>query len=499
MLATRLAACQDGASQSDRPIVFLVSTTGCARDIQRHMGSADYSYAFVLNALAPVLDRLGTWRLVEGPESRLPYLAAKAVAEGARPIHLAIQPPQSGYATPALPTVLFPFWEFPEVPDRDFGHDTRQNWLRMTQPMALALAACHFTADALRRAGVACPVEVVPVPLAPEPFETPAWDPDHAWTLNCRHLSWGGPTEPEPEPPPVETPAQTPPVRRITPARVKHALRGRYRRHVRPWLSPGAIRALSRAQKALLRLPETPPPVLPRAPLTLSGLVYTSIFNFSDRRKNAQDMLSAFLVAFRDRPDVTLVWKLATSPTREFYELHELRTLYQGLRLEHRCRFVVVTDYLTDDQMGDLLRATTYYVNSSRAEGACLPLQQALASGRPALAPSHTSMADYLDDAVGFVLESHPEPTFWPHDPDHRHETTWHRLVWSALRDAFIQSAETAETDRNAYDALASAARRRMAGYASRDVVAEKLRQALHHLDDVPSGTDGWAALKSAG
>ena len=39
---------------------------------------------------------------------------------------------------------------------------------------------------------------------------------------------------------------------------------------------------------------------------------------------------------------------------------------------------VVITDFLTDEQMNDLFRATTYYVNASRAEGACLPLQQAL-------------------------------------------------------------------------------------------------------------------------
>jgi hypothetical protein len=106
-------------------------------------------------------------------------------------------------------------------------------------------------------------------------------------------------------------------------------------------------------------------------------------------------------------------------------------------------------------------------------------LQQALAAGRPALAPAHTAMADYIDDAVGFVLGSHPEPTFWPHDPDRRHETTWHRLVWSDLRDAFLQSASTADHDRPAYDALAATARRRMARYAGRDVVAARLRDAL--------------------
>jgi glycosyltransferase involved in cell wall biosynthesis len=479
-------------SDPDRPVAFLVSTTGCARDIRRYMGSADYSYVFVLNAFRPLLEALGTCRILEAPESRLPRAAAQAAADGFRPVHLAMQPPQSAYFTPAVPTVLFPFWEFPEVPDRDFGLDTRQNWARLCRPASLILTACRFTAEAFRRAGVPATVEVVPVPLPPEPFRTPAWDPDHSWTLECRHLVWGG--DPGPAPAiPGQRPAESAPRPRGL-AVLKHALRDRYRRHIRPWLSDEAIERISDAQKAILGLPETPPPLLPRGPLTLSGLVYTTVFNFSDRRKNARDLLTAFLLAFRDRPDVTLVLKMATSPSREFHELKELRQLYAGLGLSHRCRVAVVTEFLSDEQLGELFRASTYYVNASRAEGACLPLQQAMASGRPALAPVHTAMADYIDDRVGFPLESYPEPTFWPHDPEHRFATSWHRLVWSSLRDRFLESAAIAASDRATYDALAAAARERMEGYAGRAVVARALSRALGRLPDTPAGALDWAA-----
>ena len=492
MSATDPAGSRAGAAGPDRPLAFLVSTTGCARDIRRHMGSADYSYVFVLDAFRPLLQPLGSCRVLEAAESRLAHSAARAAAEGQRPVHLALQPPQATYFTPALPTVLFPFWEFPDVPDRDFGHDTRQNWARLCRPASLVLTACRFTAEAFRSAGVTAPVEVVPVPLPPEPFATPAWDKDHAWTLECRHFVWGGDDAPEstaPAPPRAEATR-----RPRGPARLKHALRDRYRRHVRPWLSDEAIERISAAQKAVLGLPETPPPLLPRGPLTLSGLVYTTVFNFSDRRKNAQDLLTAFLLAFRDRSDVTLVLKLATSPAREFFELRELRQLYQGLGLRHRCRVAVVTEFLSDEQMGDLFRATTYYVNASRAEGACLPLQQALAAGRPAIAPAHTAMADYMDDRVGFVVASDPEPTFWPHDPEHRFATTWHRLVWSSLRDGFLRSAAVAASDRAAYDALSAAARERMEGYAGRAVVARALRRALRQLPAANPEAMDWAA-----
>jgi hypothetical protein len=172
----------------------------------------------------------------------------------------------------------------------------------------------------------------------------------------------------------------------------------------------------------------------------------------------------------------------------------ELGQLYGEMGVDHACRVVVLTDYLTDSQMGELMRATTYYVNASRAEGACLPLQQALAAGRPALAPVHTAMADYMDEHVGFVLESHPEPTFWPHDPEHRYETTWHRLVWSSLRDQFRKSAALFVDDRAAYRRLSASARARMRSYAAVEVAEQALRRALARLPQSQQGASEWAA-----
>src|SRR5262249_1893312 len=155
------------------------------------------------------------------------------------------------YLTPALPTILFPFWEFPEVPDRDFEHDTRQNWARLCRPAALIVTACRFTAEAFRRAGVRAPVEVVPVPLPPEPFDTPDWDPAHSWTIECRHFVWGGDRAESPSP---AAEGGEPMGRSRGASGIKHALRERYRRHIRPWLSDEAIERISDAQKAILGL-----------------------------------------------------------------------------------------------------------------------------------------------------------------------------------------------------------------------------------------------------
>jgi glycosyltransferase involved in cell wall biosynthesis len=546
-----------------RPYAFLVSTTGCARGIRTTLGSAAYSYYFVLEALIPVLERLGTWRLLDRPESSLPFAAARAEAAGYQPIHLALNPPQDCYLTPALPNVIFPFWEFPDVPNRDFGFDTKQNWVRICSRADLLLTACEFTASAFRQAGVPTPIGVVPVPLKPEHFSIPAWDPQFTWNLTCRHVVWGGPegsrdpVEGRPiagatvaGPAPVDAPAAPASLKRkafllarkafrkVYPwlgtktleriAKTRHYIlaasgrspwtleplpgiqpsfgrfgytlaRDAYRRYIQRWLSKEALEKVTAAKVRTLKLLGkqpvlAPDPLLPATELSIGGLVYASIFNLGDKRKNHVDLLTAFLLAFRDREDATLVIKLATNPVREHHEIGVLRKMYEGLGIDHKCRIVVITDFLTDDQMADLMRVTTFYVNTSRAEGACLPLQQSLAAGRPSIAPDHTAMADFMDDEVGFVLRTHPEPTYWPHDPEQKTETYWNRLVWTDLRDCLLESAQIADHEPETYRTLAEAAQTRMRRYASSEVVARSLQNALEKIAPVETGRFAWAS-----
>jgi hypothetical protein len=103
-------------------------------------------------------------------------------------------------------------------------------------------------------------------------------------------------------------------------------------------------------------------------------------------------------------------------------------------------------------------------------------------------------MADYMDDEVGFVIRSEPEPAPWPHDPERRLETSWHRLSWSDLLARFRESADVAESDPARYAALSGAARRRMRGYASRPGAAAALREALAQLPEAEGGALAWAS-----
>lgn len=448
------------------------------------MGCADYSYGFVLKGLIPALEALGTWERVEHPESSLAFRAESTRAQGRRPIHLALHPPQNMYLTPALPTVVFPFWEFPRLPDRDFRMDTRQNWTRVCRKADLIVVACRFTAEAFRSARVDRPIAVVPVPLADRCFQVADWDPNRETVLHCRHAILGeeiGSTTTEP---PASKPSRT----------LVRVLRSGFHRHARPFLSEEALGRIGAAKRKWTRRAPSPSPLLPKTDLRLSGLVYTSVFNLGDRRKNVEDMLTAFLLGFQNDPEATLVLKLATNPAREYHDWSLLRDFHRRIGIEHACRVVVATDYLSDDEMDRLMLGSTFYVNASRAEGACIPLQEALAGGRPALAPAHTAMADYMDERVGFVVESDIEPTYWPHDPDRLSETTWRRISWSSLRDGFVASAELARREPDRYRELSRTARRRMDESASLRVATDSLRRALSLLGDDAGESFDWAA-----
>ncbi len=504
-----------------RPIAFLISTTSYPRGVGGELGSAAYSYHFVVEALRPVLAEFGVLRTVDHPESRLAHAAAKAEAEGFRPVHLAINPLQDVYLSPNLPNVVFPFWEFPEIPSRDLGNDARQNWRRVVRGADLVLTACDFTARAFRRAGTKAPVAVVPIPLLASAFELPDWDPAHSWTLVCRHEVLGSAISHNEEVVADVAPqgrtflAARAGLRRVAPwlspatvgriyaikgglSRVKGrnpgklmfvAAREGYRKHVRRWLSPEALEKVTGAKVRALAMVGREPlavidPLSPSGELTLGGgPVYLTILNFGDERKNFRDILTAFLDAFRERPDVTLVIKLVTNRVREHDAMNKLRAAYRSLGVSHRCRVVVITEFLNEEQLTELHRVSAFYVNASHAEGACLPLMRSLAGGRPAIAPDHTAMADYIDDTVAFVPRSHPEPTHWPNDPEKRLETSRYRLVWSDLRDAFLASDRVASRPEEHAD-LSRACRDRMREYASRDVASTALRAALEKVAD---------------
>ena len=184
-------------------------------------------------------------------------------------------------------------------------------------------------------------------------------------------------------------------------------------------------------------------------------LLYTAVLNPSDGRKNWEDIVTAFVYAFRDRADVTLLIKITNHDLPRFFE--DIFTFFKELH-PFSCRLVFAHGYLSDAQYDSLVANTHYVVNASRGEGQCLPLMEFMSSGVPAIAPQNTAMGEYIDESDGFPVASSPELTHWPHDPREVFRTHWHRIDWDSLYQAFKESERLLRESPQDYRKMALAA-----------------------------------------
>jgi glycosyltransferase involved in cell wall biosynthesis len=211
----------------------------------------------------------------------------------------------------------------------------------------------------------------------------------------------------------------------------------------------------------------------------LSGVVYTLVANPDDGRKNWDDAFSAFVYAFRDNPDVTLVVKLIHFDASRAGDI--VSDLF-ARGAPYQCRVVFVFGYLDGPEYESLIRGTTFAVNSSRGEGQCLPLMEFMSAGRPAIAPDHTAMAEYVDQDNSFVVESFTERTHWPHDPRLVMRCMTRTINWESLRAAYQRSWEVITTDPDRYRRMRRAASQALHGFCSEEVLEPRLREFVAAL-----------------
>jgi hypothetical protein len=456
---------------------LLVTSMYTEGDLARRLGRDSYSYRYVYRAFQPLLQRWADTADVSGPPETLDAAVARARDQGRDAIHLSFLPLHLMRRAVGVPNIGVPAWEFPDIPQ----HDTA-DWSRVAADLDLIFTHTNYSRDAFLRAGVRTPVQVVPVPVHPDYFEGPDWKPGGRVVLDF-------PCYVFPQPP--DLPRQPrrwvangtghlprrPGLRQLCKSAVGSLPGGMGRGLLR--LARASRDGLWAARQSL-RENDVRRMFPPLPQLELSGVVYTTILNPCDRRKNCSDLLSGFLLALRDCDDATLVVKLVASADWEAEALGEVLAAYREVGIRHRCRVAFVTAYLSHEQLLVLTAASTYYLNTSHAEGSCLPLQDFLAAGRPAVAPAHTGMADSLDGRCGFVIASHPEPARSPLEPDGGLTTRWHRLVWQSLHDELRASYDVARAAGSRYASLAAAGRDRMRGLASRAAVWPRLAAALH-------------------
>ena len=234
-----------------------------------------------------------------------------------------------------------------------------------------------------------------------------------------------------------------------------------------------------------------------RAPakIDLNGVVYTSVFNPTDGRKDWESIVTAFCSALGDREDAILILKITFNNLPAY--LDDVFNLFSNLA-PFKCRIIVVHGFLDDDDFEKLLRATSYVVNTSKCEGQCLPLMEFMSAGKPAISPDNTAMQDYIDASNAFVVESDVEPTWWPHDPRQILQTLWYRVSWESIANAYRDSYSVAKNHPRKYSEMSDAAIESLRRFCSIAELVPRLERVLDGIADVEACTSHSAALSDA-
>lgn len=418
-------------------MIFLLHATENDRSIANRMGLADYSYYFVMKRFLPVLERLGEVRMIDDTNTAA-TLIAELQRRGKEVVLLSFSPPQrvpQGLGCPVLPVFA---WEYSTLPDESWAGDSRHNWAAVLKSLPAAMTHSRFAAHAVRTAlGADYPIVSLPAPL---------WD-DYQSLCNETWLT-------------------------------------AYQRTWRLDLPQGVILD---SQASGLDTSETgQQPSFQPGPcsVSLSGIVYTAVFNPNDGRKNWHDLISAFCFAFRDDPEATLLMKLVYHDAAHACQLvwTEMRKL-----APYRCRVVAVHGFLDEGTYRHLVAHSTYVVNSAHGEGQCLPLMEFMSAGKPAIAPDHTAMADYITPDNAFVIHSSEEWTHWPHDPRMVLRTLRYRLDWETLRDAYLESRRIVREEPQRYAAMSRAAHETLRQHCSQAAITKQLGDFLQACGHHPS------------
>ncbi|MCO8309805.1 glycosyltransferase [Pseudomonas mandelii] len=419
-------------------LIIIYSETN-QHTIAQNLGRSEYSYYFVLKEYRPVLERLGRVVEVSDPQTEVDALYLDCLSRGEDCVFLSFSPPHRTPVHFACPTLAVFAWEFSTIPNEPFAGEPRNDWRTVLRASGAAITHSSYTVNAVREAmGADYPIVAVPAPV---------WD---------RFAARGAQL-------------QRQPLARQVRLKIKGLLADSRQLDLRAF-GPAHLRG---GKGIDFQAPAG------EQELVLDGVIYTSVFNPGDGRKNWEDMLSAFCVTFREVEDATLVLKL-THHNAEEALTDILHHLYKNQ--SYRCRIVLIYGYLADADYERLVQATSYVVNTSYGEGQCLPLMEFMSCGKPAVAPRTTAMIDYLDADNAFLIDSTDELTAWPHDPRKAFRTLRYITNWASLCTAYRASYDVAQNDPQRYAGMSAHAVTSLQNFCSQATAEQRLKEFLARL-----------------
>jgi glycosyltransferase involved in cell wall biosynthesis len=164
---------------------------------------------------------------------------------------------------------------------------------------------------------------------------------------------------------------------------------------------------------------------------------------------------------------------------------------------DFRCRVLILHGMIPQPEYDSLVKVTSYTVNAASGEGQCLPLMEFMSAGRPAIAPRHTAMLDYVTTENSFVIPTTLRPASWPHDPRQAIRCMQHAVSFAQLVKCYRESFGVARDRPQQYAAMSAAASAAQQRFCSDEIVTSRLREVLTHLGIRPRATPSRRSLRS--
>jgi glycosyltransferase involved in cell wall biosynthesis len=341
-----------------------VRSTALEGDLSALLGQPHYSYRFAEAKFAAAFAAAGVpLPLIAMPECHATAAALGLGAAGGTLVHLIFRSTeQIRLLKPAVNICCFA-WEFEVLRDWTApGEHPFLNQVRMLSLCDEIWVPCRFTAAVLRAHGVDR-VHVIPAPV--------------------RGPATGRPSL-------VEALMTVGPVGAMP-------LLAHFLRPQADVARDVAARGLTLIDRLAPRRSEPPP------------LIYLTILNPEDFRKNLDALLRGFHHFQQAVVDAVLIVKVVTAEARFSLErvIAEVvpPKLAGGSILEND-NIVFVGGFLSETQMSALFGLADFYLCASLAEGQNLPLLEAMAHGCVPVTTANTAMADYITPDNAFVIET---------------------------------------------------------------------------------------------
>lgn len=201
-------------------------------------------------------------------------------------------------------------------------------------------------------------------------------------------------------------------------------------------------------------------------------------------RKNIEDLLLGFNVAFEGIQDVALIiktWSQNNDAAGKKHIAEALRHLNnKAVGLVHKPKVTLITDILEEDQIKALIRTSDAYVSVSKGEGFDLPMMQAMSLEKLIVSDRFLAHSDYLNDQNSIHIKHSLTPCVDAHAPLYDSYQLWSRVDMesyiNSLRQAYTVIKEGKQRS------YGVAARQTVVNNFSEEVNTEKIANIIRSI-----------------